>query len=182
MTDPAPFNPYSRLPQKPSFELRSTDVEDGEPLPPAQYAASVGGGDTSPQLAWSAFPAETQSFAVTAYDPDAPTGAGFWHWAVFNIPASVTSLPTGAGAAGGAALPAGAVMLPNDMRAPQFAGAAPPEGTGVHHYYLVVHAVDVPTLDIPAEATPTVLGFTLNFHTLARAMIVPTGEFGGQEA
>jgi len=180
MPDIPPFDPYSRLKAVPGFTLTSTDIEDGEPLPPAQFADYVGGGNASPQLSWSGFPAGTQSFAVTCLDPDAPTGSGFWHWAVFNIPASVTSLDTNAGAPGGAGLPEGAVMLPNDVRGVAFTGAAPPEGTGVHNYHFVVHAVDVPSLDVPADGTPAVLGFNLHFHTLARARIIATGEFGGQ--
>ncbi|PJJ65212.1 YbhB/YbcL family Raf kinase inhibitor-like protein [Compostimonas suwonensis] len=176
------YNPYARLAAMPSFTLTSTDVADGQPLPAAQFGTSAGGSNVSPQLSWSGFPADTKSFAVTVYDPDAPTGSGFWHWAVFNIPVDVTSLATGAGAPDSGLLPAGAVTLPNELRLARFDGAAPPEGTGVHRYFTVVHAVGVASLDIDSESTPAILGFNLNFTSLARAIIVPTGEFGGTAA
>jgi Raf kinase inhibitor-like YbhB/YbcL family protein len=107
------------------------------------------------------------------YDPDAPTAAGFWHWAAFNIPADVTELPTDASAGG---LPEGVVQLRNDGGTVGYIGAAPPPGHGPHHYWVVVHAVDVPTLDIPAEASPAFLGFNLFSHAIARATLVPTYE------
>ncbi|MEB0265803.1 YbhB/YbcL family Raf kinase inhibitor-like protein [Cryobacterium sp. 10I5] len=176
MTTVDPLAVYGEVPL---FTLSSTDVTDGAPLSAAQFGAGAGGLERSPQLSWSGFPAETKSFAVTLYDPDAPTGSGFWHWAVFNIPASVTSLPAGAGAPGGALLPAGAVTLPNELRLTSFIGAGPPPGTGTHRYQFIVHAVDVPTLDLDPGSTPAVLGFTLRFHTLGRAVIEATGAFGG---
>lgn len=168
-------NPYADLPDVPSFDLHSDDITDGTPLATAQVSGKMGAGgdDRSPQLAWSGAPEGTQSFAVTVYDPDAPTASGFWHWAAFNIPAAVTELPSGAS---GTAMPEGAVELKNDAREPGYVGAAPPAGHGPHHYYVVVHAVDVPTLDIPAEATPAFLGFNLFSHTLGRATIVGTFE------
>ncbi|RNE67016.1 YbhB/YbcL family Raf kinase inhibitor-like protein [Cryobacterium tepidiphilum] len=172
-------DPLARFGEVPQFTVTSEDMTDGAPLAAAQFDASSGGGNTSPQLSWSGFPPETKSFAVTAYDPDAPTGSGFWHWAVFNLPASCTSLPAGAGEQGGAGLPDGAVMLPNELRQPAFTGAAPPEGTGTHRYQFIVHAVDGPSLDIDSQATPAVLGFNLHFHVLARAVLEATGAFGG---
>ena len=168
-------DPYAALPQVPSFEVTSTDVAEGEKLENAQVSGifGAGGQDISPQLSWSGFPEETRSFAVTVYDPDAPTAAGFWHWAVLNIPVTTTELATGAGDDTGSGLPAGAIQLKNDGGVRQFLGAAPPEGHIAHRYFVVVHAVDVETLDVPNDATPTVLGFNLFFHTLARAQVVP---------
>lgn len=174
-------NPYSDLPQVASFTVTSTDVKDGETLatPHLSGIFGAGGEDVSPQLSWTGFPEETKSFVVTVYDPDAPTAAGFWHWAVVDIPASVTSLPTGAGDESGSGLPAGAFQLANDAAIKRYLGAAPPPGHGPHHYYTVVHAVDVESLGIPENATPTFLGFNLFSHTLARAVIVPVYENRG---
>jgi hypothetical protein len=174
-------NPYDELPDVGSFTVTSTDVTDGRPLGTAQLSGMLGAGgeDASPQLEWSGFPEETRSFAVTVYDPDAPTGSGFWHWSVADIPVSVTSLPTGAGDDEGSGLPEGAIQLTNDAGAKRFVGAAPPPGHGPHRYYIVVHAVDVEKLGVPADATPAFLGFNLFSHTLARAVIVGTHENTG---
>ncbi|MEV0338565.1 YbhB/YbcL family Raf kinase inhibitor-like protein [Nocardia sp. NPDC050713] len=171
------YNPYDALPQVPDFTLTSEDVTDGSPLGNDQVSGvfGAGGKDVSPQLSWSGFPAETKSFAVTVYDPDAPTASGFWHWAVADIPVSVTSLASGAGSEGGS-LPAGAVTLRNDGGFAGFVGAAPPPGHGPHRYFVVVHAVDVESLDIPADASPAFLGFNLFSHTLARATLIGTYE------
>jgi len=166
-------DPYERFGAVPSFSVTSEDVTDGHPIA-AEFRAS--GGNTSPQLSWSGYPAETKSFAVTIHDPDAPTGSGFWHWAVYNIPPSTTSLERGAGSGG--TLPHGAVQLKNEKRQVGYTGAEPPEGTGVHRYHVVVHAVDVDHLDLDQESTPAVLGFNLHFHTLARAVMVPTASYG----
>ncbi len=171
-----PRNPYDELPRVPSFELTSTDIADGATLSAPQRSGILGAGgeDVSPQLSWSGAPEGTASYAVTVYDPDAPTVAGFWHWAVFDIPASVTGLPSGAGDESGSGLPAGAVQLPNDASLARYLGAAPPPGHGPHRYFVVVHALDAASLDIPATSTPTFLAFTMFGHTLARATIVGT--------
>ncbi|ANY09228.1 YbhB/YbcL family Raf kinase inhibitor-like protein [Pseudonocardia sp. HH130630-07] len=171
-----PRNPYDELPPVPSFTLTSEDVNDGAALATPQLSGifGAGGEDVSPQLSWSGAPPETRSYVVTCYDPDAPTGAGFWHWAVLNIPASVTSLPSGAGDDTGSGLPEGAVQLANDASLPRFLGAAPPPGHGPHRYYFAVHAVGVAELDVPATATPSFLAFNLFGGTLARAVLVGT--------
>ncbi|MET9211295.1 MULTISPECIES: YbhB/YbcL family Raf kinase inhibitor-like protein [unclassified Nocardia] len=171
------YNPYDALPQVPSFTVTSADITEGQPLANDQVSGvfGAGGKDISPQLSWSGFPEGTQSFAVTVYDPDAPTASGFWHWAVANIPASVTELDAGAGSEGGT-LPAGAVTLRNDGGFPGFVGAAPPQGHGPHRYFVVVHAVDVPELEVGPDAAPAYLGFNLFFHTLGRATLIGTYE------
>lgn len=167
------YNPYEELPKVAVFSLISEDIQDGEKLPLAQVSGMMGKGgqDLSPQLAWSGFPTGTKSFAVTMYDPDAPTGSGFWHWAVANIPGSITSLSRSAGDDEGAGLPAGALQLKNDAGMARYLGAAPPDGHGKHRYIFAVHALDIEKLDIPAEATPAYLGFNLFSHTLGRGMI-----------
>lgn len=173
------IDPYAGMRRVAEFTLTSADIQHGEPLPSETYAVDAGGLNRSPQLSWSGFPAETRSFVVTCFDPDAPTGSGFWHWAVANLPAGVTSLPAGAGGADGAGLPEGALTMPNETRGLEFTGAAPPAGTGVHHYWFVVHALDVPRIDIDQAMTPAVLGFLMRDAVLARAVIVATGEAGG---
>ncbi|MFD9548702.1 YbhB/YbcL family Raf kinase inhibitor-like protein [Nocardia salmonicida] len=171
------YNPYDALPTVPSFTVTSADITDGRPLADDQVSGvfGAGGKDISPQLSWSGFPEGTQSFAVTVYDPDAPTASGFWHWAVADIPASVTTLDAGAGSEGGN-LPAGAVSLRNDGGFPGFVGAAPPKGHGPHRYFVVVHAVDVSALEVGTDASPAYLGFNLFSHTLARATLIGTYE------
>jgi Raf kinase inhibitor-like YbhB/YbcL family protein len=171
------YDPYAALPQVPAFTLTSEDVTDGQPFGNDQVSGvfGAGGKDISPQLSWSGFPAETESFAITVFDPDAPTTSGFWHWGVADIPVSTTSLPRGAGSAGGV-LPPGAVQLRNDGGFAGFVGAAPPPGHGYHRYFIVVHAVDVQSLGIDADATPAFLGFNLFSHSIARARIVATYE------
>ncbi|MGZ4450662.1 MAG: YbhB/YbcL family Raf kinase inhibitor-like protein [Blastococcus sp.] len=175
---PTPPNPYDFLPQVPSFTVTSSDVSDGGALSTPQVSGVMGAGgeDRSPQLSWSGFPEGTRSFAVTVYDPDAPTASGFWHWAVANIPASVTELPAGAGDKDSPQLPGGAVQLRNDGGFAGFLGAAPPAGHGPHRYFVVVHAVDTETLDVDADTTPAVLGFNLFSHTLGRAVLTATYE------
>lgn len=164
------YDPYSFLTPVPSFTLTSESFLDGATFAPAQVKAGIHpeGKDLSPQLSWSGFPEDTRSFAVTMFDPDAPTASGYWHWAVANVPLQVTSLPEGAGS-NSSSLPPGALMLHNDGGHRAYAGSAPPQGHGQHRYIVVVHAVDVESLDLPAEATPAALGFNLHFHTLARA-------------
>lgn len=178
MSDTKTTSPYDAIADVPSFTLTSTDVGDGAELPTPQVSGifGAGGEDVSPQLSWSGFPDDTKSFAVTVYDPDAPTGSGFWHWAVVDVPVSTTSLDTGAGDAAGSGLPAGAFQLKNDGGLAHYLGAAPPAGHGKHTYFIAVHALDVDTLGIDASATPAFLGFNMSGHTLARAVIAPWWE------
>ncbi|MEV4758774.1 YbhB/YbcL family Raf kinase inhibitor-like protein [Micromonospora sp. NPDC049559] len=168
-----PPDPYEVLPPVPSFTLTSDDVANGEPMGTEFAHGSVGGENLSPQLAWSGFPDETRGFAVTCFDPDAPTGSGFWHWVLVNVPVEVTQLPRGAG--GGASTDVGAAFhVRNDYGDRAYGGAAPPAGDRPHRYVFAVHALDVDQLPVTPEATPAYVGFNLAFHTLARAVIRPT--------
>lgn len=174
-----PFVAVDAVRQVARFELTSAEMREGGPLATYAYGADAGGEDRSPQLSWAGAPAGTRSYVVTCFDPDAPTGSGFWHWAVANIPASVTSLEAGAGDPGRGLLPVGAITMPNEARGVAYTGAAPPEGTGVHHYWFTVHALDVDRIDISEQATPAVLGFMMRNAVIARATLVAKGMYGG---
>lgn len=158
-------DPYAPLTKLPAFDVSSANFSDGDRLSDEIAAPS----SVSPQLSWGELPEGTKSLAVTCFDPDAPTASGFWHWAVFNIPADVSGLPQGAGSLEDAGIP-GAVTLKGDSGIRGFYGPQPPSGHGPHRYLFAVHAVAVDKLDIDPEATATVLGFNLNFHSLGRAI------------
>ena len=172
---PTPPNPYDFLPQVPGFTVTSSDVTDGSvlPMPHVSGVMGAGGEDRSPQLSWSGFPADTKSFTVTCFDPDAPTPSGFWHWVLVDLPADCTSLDAGAGA-DGASLPGNAFMCRNDGGTKAFTGAAPPEGDQVHRYYFVVHAVTEEQLGVDSDASPAVVSFNLAFKTAGRAVLTGT--------
>ncbi|GAA4395902.1 YbhB/YbcL family Raf kinase inhibitor-like protein [Brevibacterium sp. R8603A2] len=171
-------SPFANLNEVPRFELTSEDITEGGELAAAQRSGIMGvpgGEDVSPQLSWSGFPAETKAFAVTCYDPEAPTGSGFWHWVVADLPADVTALPTNAGDPDAGLLPEAAVTMRNDAGEPRFVGAAPPEGHGPHRYFFIVHALSEP-LGLDDSASPAFVGFNLFFKSIGRAWIETTFE------
>ncbi len=159
-----------------AFELSSPDFKPGQALSKAQEFNSFGcqGGNLSPALNWSAPPAGTKSLALTVYDPDAPTGSGWWHWVVFNLPASARGLPGGIGH--GASLPAGAVQSRTDYGQPGFGGACPPQGDKPHRYIFTVHALKTDKLELGPDAMPALVGFMLHANELGRATL--TGYYG----
>src|SRR5699024_12570280 len=133
---------FARLEEAAEFSVTSTTVTQGQQWPAAQYSGVMGvpnGQDISPQLSWSGAPQDTKSYAVTIFDPDAPTGSGCWHWSVGTIPADVTEVAENAGTEDGAALPAGSFQLKNDAGGRGFIGAAPPPGHGAHRSIITVH-------------------------------------------
>ena len=157
--------------QAAGFTLTSPTIKPGSMLTEAQVFKGFGceGKNTSPALKWSGAPSGTKSYAVTVYDPDAPTGSGWWHWVVYNIPASATELPEGAGGADGKGLPAGAVQGRTDFGSAGFGGACPPPGDKPHRYIFTVHALKTDKIEVPADATAALVGFMLNANRLGKA-------------
>lgn len=153
------------------FTVTSSDVRAGATFNSKQVFSGMGctGNNISPALTWTGAPAGTKSFAVTIYDPDAPTGSGWWHWMVYNIPATVTSLPTGAGNVSGNQLPKGAVQGPTDFGIKAYGGPCPPAGDKAHHYIITVFALKVPSLDIPASASSANVGYVIRANTIGTA-------------
>jgi Raf kinase inhibitor-like YbhB/YbcL family protein len=156
-----------------ALELRSDAFEDGGTLPEAQVFEGMGceGGNVSPPLAWSGAPEGTRSFALTVYDPDAPTGSGWWHWTVVNIPPDVTELPAGAS---DDELPKGAIETRTDFGTARYGGACPPPGDGPHRYVFTIHALGVDSLPLDPDASGAMAGFMINANELARASITAT--------
>ena len=134
------------------------------------------GDNLSPELHWTNAPKDTKSFAVTVYDPDAPTGSGWWHWVIFNIPASVTSLPAGVGKLDGTGMPEGAIQSMTDFGQPGFGGPCPPQGDKPHRYIFTVFALKVDQLPLKPEASGAMVGYYLNQNALVKASF--TGLYG----
>ena len=158
-----------------ALEIRSDSFNSGDYLSAdhvlsESYGFGCAGGNVSPQLSWTGAPDGTKSFAVLCFDPDAPTGCGFWHWLVVNIPPDVTSLPLGAGS--GEGLPAGALQTRTDFGKPGYAGPCPPEDDHPHRYFFTVHAVGLDELPVDADTSAAVIAFQLNFNTLEKASLM----------
>lgn len=161
-----------------AFKLTSPDIQEGGTIADVHVFAGFGceGGNQSPALSWSGAPADTKSFAVTVHDPDAPTGSGWWHWTVVNLPASAAALPRGAGDASGKGLPAGAVQSRTDFGKPGYGGPCPPKGDKPHRYVFTVFALKTDRLPVEAEASGAMAGFMINANTLAKASL--TASYG----
>ena len=160
-----------------AMAVTSTSFSNGKSFNKDQVFSGWGctGNNVSPELSWSHVPAGTKSFAVTMFDPDAPTGSGWWHWMVINIPANVTSLPAGAGAKNSTTLPTGAMQITNNFGYKGFGGACPPANAKPHHYEITVYALNVPKIDVPANAIPPLVGYYMHSHIIGEAqLIAPT--------
>ncbi len=154
--------------QAADFSINSPSLKPGGTLPTKHVLHGFGctGGNISPALSWQNPPVGTQSFAITAYDPDAPTGSGWWHWVVYNIPATVQSLQEDAGASNGQALPAGTTQGKTDFGSVGYGGACPPAGDKAHRYIFTVHALKTPKIDLPPDASAAMVGFMLHMSKL----------------
>ncbi len=154
------------------FTLKSDQIGGQLTIDQVYNGFGCTGRNISPELKWSNAPKGTKSFAVTLYDPDAPTGSGWWHWVMFNIPANVTELKTGAGDLAKKLAPAGSVQSMTDYGKPGFGGACPPAGDKPHGYIFTVFALDVPKLDLGQNANAALVGFMLNSHAIAKASLI----------
>lgn len=150
------------------FTLTSDTLKAGERMPMEHVYSGCGGENISPALSWSGAPEGTKSFALMVYDPDAPTGSGWWHWVVFNIPADQNSLPAGAGEPKNGLIPE-ATQVRNDYGTPGYGGACPPKGHGDHRYQFRLVALGVEELPLDETATPAKVGFNVNANKLGEA-------------
>jgi Raf kinase inhibitor-like YbhB/YbcL family protein len=166
------------LAQAAGFTLSSPDIKPGAMLANTYVFNAFGcsGENKSPALKWSGAPKDTKSFALTLYDPDAPTGSGWWHWVVYNIPADATELAAGAGTAGSTTLPKGATQGRTDFGTAAFGGACPPQGDKPHRYIFTVYALKTDKLDAPADASAALIGFMIHANQLAKASF--TAKYG----
>jgi Raf kinase inhibitor-like YbhB/YbcL family protein len=157
------------------FAVHSSSWQDGQMMKSDYVFNAFGcsGNNVSPQVSWSGAPEGTKSFAISVYDPDAPTGSGWWHWTVFNIPANAAELPEGAGS-DPSKLPGGAVQGRTDFGKPGYGGACPPKGDKPHRYILTVYALKTDKLDLNPDASGAMVGYYLNQNALAKASMTVT--------
>lgn len=158
------------------FQLTSPVVKNKGTVGMEQVFNGFGctGGNVSPELRWKNAPRETKSFAVTVYDPDAPTGSGWWHWLIFNIPPSVTSLPANAGTPDGGRAPKGAIQSMTDFGQRGYGGPCPPVGNKPHRYIFTVYALKVDQLPLKEDASGAMVGFYLNANAVGKATLTAT--------
>jgi Raf kinase inhibitor-like YbhB/YbcL family protein len=161
-----------------NMSLKSAEVSEGSTIKDEQVANVFGckGGNMSPSLSWSGAPSDAKSFAITVYDPDAPTGSGFWHWVVFNIPPGTTSIPKNAGNVKAKLMPKGAIQSRTDFGTDGYGGPCPPQGDKPHHYIFTVYAVDEDKLQFAKDhnVSAAVVGFELHFHSKAKGTLTAT--------
>ncbi len=158
------------------FKVTSPDLKENGVLPNKYVFNKFGctGDNISPQLTWAGEPAGTKSFAVTVFDPDAPTGSGWWHWLVFNIPATIHTLPEDSGNPDNMSLPSGAVEARTDFGTNGYGGACPPAGAKPHRYQFTVYALNIDHLPLTEDASGAMIGFNMNNHILAKAVLTVT--------
>lgn len=154
-----------------AMDLTSQDIQEGSRMDAKFSFNGFGctGKNVSPQLSWQGAPKGTKSFAITAYDPDAPTESGFWHWQVINIPANVNSIKQGLSGQF-----KHAAERTNDYGIKGFGGACPPKGHGMHRYQFTVWALPMETLPVDDNASSAVVGFMLNGNALDKARLTAT--------
>ena len=164
---------FSMLTSAETLTISSNDITHGKMMSKVHEFNGFGctGDDLSPHLAWTGAPPETKSFAITVYDPDAPTGSGWWHWQIVNIPKDVREVTTGAGSVGKKTAPKGSVQVLNDYSMRGFGGACPPPGHGIHRYQFTIHALSVETLDLPDNASGALAGYMINANTISSATL-----------
>jgi Raf kinase inhibitor-like YbhB/YbcL family protein len=155
-----------------SFTLKSKDLEGQFNGKQISNTFGCTGDNESPQLNWTNPPEGTKSFAVTMYDQDAPTGSGWWHWSIFNLPANTTEIVRGAGNANNHLLPAGAMLGNTDFGVTGYGGPCPPEGDKPHAYVITVWALKIAKLGPDEHATPALVGFLLNQHVIAKTSLI----------
>lgn len=151
-----------------NFTLSSSDLKGQLTLKQEFNGFGCVGENISPQLSWQNAPKETKSFAITVYDPDAPTGSGWWHWVVFDIPKDKTTLAAGFGNSDSKE----AIQSVTDYGKSGFGGACPPKGDKAHRYIFTVHALDVDTLKLDKSANPALAGYYINAHSIAKASLI----------
>jgi hypothetical protein len=154
------------------FTLKSEDLQGQLSQDQVFSGFGCSGKNISPSLKWINAPAQTKSFAVTVYDPDAPTGSGWWHWIIFNIPASIHELKADTGRIEKHLAPVSSIQSITDFGRPGFGGACPPQGDKAHRYIFTVHALNTAKLDLDEKTSPAMVGFMLNNHTIAKASLI----------
>ncbi len=156
------------------FKLTSSQIAPGSKIGAEQVFNGFGctGGNISPELKWSGAPKGTKSYALTVFDSDAPTGSGWWHWVIFNIPADTNGLAKGAGALKSKLLPEGAVQSRTDFGKPGYGGPCPSKGDKPHRYSFTLHALKTDKLPLDMEASAAMVGFYLHLNTLSKAVLM----------